>query len=176
MKVSTKITTLFDDDAQELMTGSLYPIYSHDSKPIISERTAMEVLQTFFELKLNRYYACIQKAKIAATRLGIGHIHIGSLMVDSYEEGVMYGYLYNPPLELHAWVEIDTKIIDFALAGTIEKGLATKDEVGPFLINRKPIILAGVRPPWAHYTTHEIVSLDHVRLLNIETAKELLNK
>jgi hypothetical protein len=169
MQATTKITTLFDEDSQEIMTGEMYEIYPNISTPVIKE-----IQQKIIDAKLNRYFDCIQKAKIAAIHLGIPAIRLGSLFVDSTEVGVQYGYNYNPPLELHAWVQIDNNVIDFALAGTIEKGLKTKDEFGSFLIDRKPIILAGTPPPWVHYQTHEIVLLEDVHILDKEFAKELL--
>lgn len=175
MEVTTKITSLFDEDAQDLMTDKMYPLYSDDELPIVRESEAAEIIRVFFNLKLNRYYDCILKAKIVANCYGIKTIHLGTLMVESTEDGVMYGYTYNPPLELHAWVQFSkSHIIDFALAGTIEKGLKTKDSIGPFLINREPVILAGVPATWMHYTTHEIVLVENVRSLDVETAKELI--
>jgi hypothetical protein len=177
MEVSTKLTTLFDEDSQDLMNGKMYLVYYGDVLPlIIKPEQVHHLLCAFHRLKLNRYYDCIQKAKITAEYLGIKEIHLGSLMIESTESGVYYGYLYNPPLELHAWVQLDTAIIDFALAGTIEKGLITKDEVGPFLVCREPVILAGTPAPWMHYQTYEIVSVENVNQLDIETAKELLKK
>lgn len=169
------MTSVFDEDAQELMTGEMYPIYSYGDK-VISEQIVKELLQTFFRLKLNRYYACIEKAKLVASYLGIASIHLGSLMVTSTEKGVAYGYLYNPPLELHAWVQVKDKIIDFALAGTIEKGLKTKDDVGYFLVDREPVILAGTPAPWMKYVTHEIVPVENVNVLGLDKAKEMLYK
>ena len=176
MNYTTKITTLFDEDAQELMTDKMYPLYSHNAPPLINEDDAAKAIFVFCNQKLNRYYACIEKAKIVANYFGIDVIHLGSLWVESTEDGVMYGYAYNPPLELHAWVEVDVGIIDFALAGTIEKGLMTKDNIGPFLINREPIILAGIAPPWLHYKTHQVITVDNVNVLeDVEHIKNLLS-
>lgn len=181
MDYTTKITTVFDEDSQQIMTNESYPLYSYGSNPIINKDDADALLQLFVKLKLNRFYDCIEKAKRVAKYFNIRSIHLGSLMIDSDESGVSYGYLYNPPLELHAWVQIYNNIInnyyniiDFALPGTIEKGLITKDEVGPFLVNREPVILAGTPANWMHYKTYEIVSVENVNVLDIETAKELL--
>src|SRR5665811_72825 len=99
MTVTTKLTSVFDEDAQALMSGELYPIYSHDSEPVIPKAIAKELLAIFCEQKLNRYYDCIRKAKGVAKYLGISHIHLGSLNVESIEKGVAYGYEYTPPLE-----------------------------------------------------------------------------
>jgi hypothetical protein len=176
MEKLTKLTTLFDEDSQELMTGESCLLYSHDDLPVIRQSEADELMKLFAKLKLNRYFDCIEKAKRVAKYFDIKNIHLGSLFLDSTEPGVSYGYLYNPPLELHAWVQVYGIIIDFALAGTIEKGLKTKDEVGPFLVGRPISILAGTPAPWMHYQTYEIVSVENVNQLDIETAKELLKK
>ena len=42
-------------------------------------------------------------------------------------------------------------IIDLALPFVIEKGLNTKDEIGFFLMDREPFILAGKPPSWIKY-------------------------
>jgi hypothetical protein len=174
MNYTTKITTLFDEDAQDLMTGEMYPLYSANDKPIMFTDDAKYIIQILFNLKLNRYFDCIQKAKVVAEHFKIKEIHLGSLFVESTEEGVSYGYKYTPPLELHAWVQSYGGILDFALPGTIEKGLQTKDSIGYFLVNRQPMILAGTPPPWVHYQTHEIVPIENIKQLDVETAKELL--
>lgn len=175
METTTTITTLFDDDSQALMTEQVYPIYSENKTPIVKESEAAILTKAFFDLKLNRYYDCIQKAKIVAAFFGVKNITLGSMFVQSVEPNVGYGYDYNPPLELHAWLGLHNGIIiDFALAGTIEKGLKTKDSIGYFLIDREPIILAGTPPPWIRYTPHEVLPLEKVNILNKETAKELL--
>ena len=176
MGTSTTITTAFDKDAQDLMTGEMYPIYSNDNKPILTEMQAKDLLKIFHLNKFNRYYDCIRKAKLTAKFFQVTAIRLGSLMLESTEKGVQYGYEYHPPLELHAWVQIEDNIIDLALPGTIEKGLQTKDDVGYFLVNRKPIILAGVPATWLHYETHEIISVKDVNILDTKSTKELFNK
>lgn len=174
MDYTTKITTLFDEDSQYLMNDEIYPAYSHNGKLRLQQDEIEDLLNTCYNLKLNRYYACIEKAKIVADYLGIPNIHLGSLMVESTENGVMYGYYFNPPLELHAWVQDGFDIIDLAVAGTIELGSKTKDDVGYFLIGREPVVVAGTPPPWLHYTTKQVVLLRDVNVLDIETAKELI--
>lgn len=175
-QVTTKITTLFDENAQEICTGQIYPLYSYESEPIIDESQAEQLLNVFKIIELNRYYACIEKAKIVAKGYQLTHIHLGSLLVDSEESGVSFGYHFNPPLELHAWAQLGKYIIDFALPGTIELGIKSSDEIGPMLKGRTPVILAGLCPPWLHYVTHEIIPVENVKVLNKETAKQLLNK
>lgn len=174
MGTTTKITSLFDRDAQALMADISYSVYSYGIKPRIKQESVNTILHSLYLQKLNRYYDCIAKAKWIATHLGLADIHLGSLMVDSTEKGVAYGYAYNPPLELHAWVQVGSYIIDFALAGTIEKGLNTKDEYGPFLVGRTPVVLAGTPAPWMHYQTYEIVDIDDVTIMDTEKAKSYL--
>ena len=180
MEYTSKITTVFDKDALKLMDKK-YPLYDDDGALIFSKTEAKHLFKILIKAKLNRYYDCIKKAKIVAEELDIKYIHFGSLKVESTEKGVMYGYSYNPPLELHAWLQLDSKInntiiIDFALAGTIEKGLITKDDIGYFLIDREPIVLAGKCPSWLHYKTYEIMLTKDVNTLNDEETKNLFNK
>lgn len=176
MAYQTKITTAFDSDSQCFVSGDVYHIFSNDEKPIISKVVAKKLMVTFATLKLNRYYDCIRKALIVAKELNQDSIRLGSLMVQSTEKGVAYGYAYNPPIELHAWVQINKNIIDLALPGTIEKGLKTRDDIGFFLIGREPIILAGLPPVWAKYTTHKIVKASEVAIMDKSSAKNLINK
>ena len=176
MGTSTVITTAFDKDAQDLMTGEMYPIYSNDNNPILTEMQAKDLLAIFHLNKFNRYYDCIRKAKLTAKFFQVAAIHLGSLMLESTEKGVQYGYEYHPPLELHAWVRIDNNILDLGLPGTIEKGLSTKDDIGYFLSNREPVILAGKPASWMKYVTHEIVLTEDINLLSIEKTKELLKE
>lgn len=174
MLSSTKLTTRFDSDAQELVSDKIYPVYPDNLFQVLSDSDIQHITNSFVHHKLNRYYDCIQKAKLAAEYLNIKEIHLGSLMIHSTEEGVSYGYMYNPPLELHAWLQIQDKIIDFALPGTIEKGLATKDEIGYFLVGREPVILVGIPAKWMIYRTHEIVKVDDISLMNLDKAKDML--
>ena len=98
MNYTTKITTLFDEDAQQLMSSEYYSVFSNDGFPIFRQEEANYLLSVFAKLKLNRYYDCIEKAKRAAKYFNIKNIHLGSLMVESTENNVSYGYLYKPPL------------------------------------------------------------------------------
>lgn len=174
--MNTKITSIFDNDSQVTMTNESYPVYSYLSESVLDQKDIDTLLRVFCSLKLNKYYSCIEKAKITATYMGIRDIHFGSLMVESTEDSSFYGYAFNPPFELHAWVQTHNAIIDLALAGTIEKGLITKDDVGYYLTGRKPIALAGTPPLWARYTTFEIHPIKNVNILNLNKAREVYEK
>jgi hypothetical protein len=126
--LSTNFTTIIED-VDKIMTGKeRYPIFGG----FVSEKEANAILSRF--VGLNLYWQCLPKAEITKGFLGIGEIVIGEIKV------------------FHAWVEITPDvIIDFALPGLIEKGLNSSDEIGPYIVDRDPIILAGKRPDWIFY-------------------------
>jgi hypothetical protein len=101
-----------------------------------------------------RRWMCLEKARWIAQHIG-GVVAIGSLTIYSRKFESSYGFEYNPPFEFHSWVLSDRKrggIIDFALPGCIEMGMELKDQYGPFLVGRKPIILAVHKAPkWLKY-------------------------
>ncbi len=82
---------------------------------------------------------------------------MGAAKVMSGDYMSTYGFEYNPPYEFHAWVVDNGNIIDLALPGVIEKGLITKDDVGYYLVKRKPVILAGTEPNWISYKQFELI-------------------
>lgn len=101
---------------------------------------------------LNRHWDCIPKAKMARRILGRGRIAVGALLVWSEDYTSNYGYYFNPPFELHAWLVLeDGSIFDVALPGVIEKGLTTCDEIGPAVIGRDCVVLAGKPKRWMDY-------------------------
>lgn len=103
----------------------------------------------------NRYWDCLPKAQIVKTITG-GVVCCGSCLIVSGDYKSEYGYYFNPPYEFHAWVEVENGIIDISLPGVIEKGLYTSDAVGPFLLDRTPVILAGKPDPkWMKYVKFE---------------------
>jgi hypothetical protein len=127
---------------------------------VIGNKLSLDMQQriqsAFCELTVK--WDCLPKAGIVASHIPEVKVVVGSLMVDSMEEGVEYGHAWNPPYEFHAWcVFPDREIIDMALPGTIESGLATRDRIGYYLVGREPCILAGKPPEWLHYTIHEYV-------------------
>lgn len=105
---------------------------------------------------LRRHWDCLDKAIITAKVLRRGKVVLGSLMLTSSDNSSQYGYYFNPPLEFHAWAQYGYNVIDVALPGTIEKGMVERDEVGPFLVGRSPIVLAGIPPEWAEYKYHQV--------------------
>lgn len=172
--MQTKIHTIFDG-ADERMTGEeKYSVFSNDEKPYLSQETANAFIKIFGRYNLRKHFSCLEKAMIVAEALDREMVNIGSLFVDSTEAGVNYGYAYNPPLELHAWVIKEGYTIDFAIAGTIEKGLMMRDEIGYFLKDRTPVVVAGIPAPWMHYNTNEIIPVSQLGVMSDELVKEIL--
>lgn len=152
------ITTCFDTlnaKTNEKMTGKeRYPVFGN---LLIPEQ--IEQIMSRME-GLNRYWDCIEKARIAKEVVGAGVIILGECLVWSEDYKSSYGFYFNPPFELHAWLQPVWRtrvIIDVALPGVIEKGLITSDEIGPCVIGRSPIIIAGKVPDWVTY--HPVIVL-----------------
>lgn len=128
--------------------------------PIIGNALSVSEMETIMKaLKgYRKHWNCFEKAKIVVEILGKGVVALGSLTVVSGDNRSTYGYMFNPPFEFHAWVQVsrDT-IIDIALPGVIDKGLTSSDEYGPYLVNREPVILAGKPLPWTIYETNEVM-------------------
>ena len=154
---TTGITT-FSQDSPRVTGKEVYPVLGD----LLSTKKAKEIQLEMKGLLL--HWDCIAKAKIAQRYFG-GVVVVGSLMVVSGDYKSEYGYYFNPPFELHAWVQFEESIIDVALPGVIEKGLTTCDAVGPFLVDRKPIILAASSPAWLRYEFFEVFQ-DHPKKLN----------
>jgi hypothetical protein len=163
---TTKMATLMDD-AGKLMTGDeSYPVIGtggEENGPLISAETIRAIIS---EMKgLNQHWDCLPKAQKAVNILGFGWIVAGSLLVTSGDYESQYGYYFNPPYEFHAWVVLDDprkypkpRLMDMALAGVIDKGLNTSDEVGPCLLDREPSILVGYPPDWCQYIPVEVIT------------------
>lgn len=102
------------------------------------------------------YWNCIEKARVAWRHLRVGRVVVGSLMVRSGNNTSAYGHHFNPPFELHAWLDLDGgNILDMGLPGVIAKGLKLRDKDGPILIKRRAIILNGQPIDWLHYEEAE---------------------
>ncbi len=145
MEISTNFTTIIED-VDKIMTGEeRYPILGD----LVTEEEAVKVLRAF--KGLNLYWECLPKAEMARIILGRGKVTIGEIRVMGGDYLSAYGHNYNPPYEFHAWLEVGDGIVDFALPGLIEKGLNTSDEIGPYIVEREPTILAGVRLNWMYY-------------------------
>jgi hypothetical protein len=109
---------------------------------------------------------CVEKACITKAHTSSGllvkqdnwKIAIGSIKIFSKDMQSTFGHNFNPPNELHCWLENDKKeIIDIALPGVIIRGLRAKDELGSFLAGRTPVVLAGEAPNWIIYKTENIL-------------------
>ena len=146
MPVTTKITS-FIQDQNIKMGDSFYPMQGS----AITINTANTILAECKKQELLKYWNCIEKAKLARSIIGVGTVYVGSLYIYSSDFLSRFGYEFNPPYEFHSWLQIGKDIIDIALPGVIEKGKNTSDEIGPFLIGRSPIILAGRPTSWMEY-------------------------
>ncbi len=143
---TTSLTTL-DKDRDKLMTGAEEPIVVGFA---VSYELVREIMKAY--KGLNVYWNCIEKAKIAQEFIGRGEVWMGAMMVASADWQSSYGHYWNPPYEFHAWVELGRgEIFDAALYGLILKGTETYDHVGPALIGREPVVLAGLPPKWMRY-------------------------
>lgn len=140
----------------KIITGEeIYPIVGDLLTPGKIERIMLRMKG------LSRYWNCIEKARIAREVLGFGEIVLGECLVWSNDFKSSYGFYFNPPFEFHAWVQIynspldwygkGMRIVDVALPGVIELGLATHDHIGPCVVGREPFILAGEPPDWVEY-------------------------
>jgi hypothetical protein len=153
MKMTTSFTNILEDQDQILTGEERYPVMGS----FLTEDQASEIYSRL--TGLNRYWNCIDKARITLDYLGRnkGIVVYGSTLIlcQHSDHIASYGYLYNPPYEFHAWVSMfDGYIIDCSLPGVIEKGLNTSDEKGPFLVNMNPFIFAGPKNmlPYIRYT------------------------
>jgi hypothetical protein len=153
--VTTAITSVFDD-MDKVMTGEeIYPVYGE-------LLTTSELIALIKKCRgLYSYWDCVRKAYIVKKYLNRGVIVAGECMVQSANKRSLYGHYFRPPFEFHAWWQeafdpaikcLRYPIIDIALPGLITKGLITKDEIGPMLTGREPVILAGNPEQWMYYT------------------------
>lgn len=151
----------FHEDKNELLSGNeRWPVVGRK----VDEETVGTILRSF--AGLGKYWDCLEKAKKSQKILG-GRVVIGELMVVSGDHKSGYGYYWRPPFEFHAWVELEGGgIFDGALPGVIEKGLRTSDTVGPYLVDREPVILAGEPRDWMKYQPKE--SLDQAMVASMK--------
>jgi hypothetical protein len=130
------------------------------------------LMKVFAQLKLNKYWSCLEKAHVVSIMFGTNNQNIitvvGSCFVKSLDGKSEYGYEFRPPFEFHAWNYVieegkRPKVVDVALPGVIEKGLSTFDSVGPALIGRDPVLLAGVEevPEWLRYRSVRPCAIDN---------------
>lgn len=126
-------------------------IEAGQSYPLLGDAITKSEKECILEdlIGLSQKWQCDAKAltTLLALRKSGRHgleMHIGSLFIWSKDHLSSYGFAYNPPLEFHCWVYCSKSnaIIDFALPGVIMVGLEMRDDVGPMLVVRKPVILA----------------------------------
>jgi hypothetical protein len=157
-----------DQDEGKVLTGKeRYPIVGNR----FSEEKVAQVLEAYKDL--NIFWDCLNKAVIAQEILGEGLITLGGLLVWSEDYTSNYGYYWNPPHELHAWVHVDYYIFDAGLPGVITKGLITCDDIGPAIVGRGPCVLAGAPKRWMEYKPRRILQPEQVRML-VEDGRNVL--
>ena len=144
MKAMTTKFALIDD---ERLTGKEdYPIVGE----AVPKDVVGEILQAYKGLRT--CWDCIDKARIAERIIGRGIVVMGGSMVVSVDMASSYGYYFNPPYEFHVWLSLGNgSIFDAALPGMILKGANTHDHIGPCLVGRDPVVLAGTPAKWMLY-------------------------
>jgi hypothetical protein len=153
--MSSKVMTL-EEDLSKVMTGK--ERYTVKGGLLNDKQAASLMVQC---KGLNLFWDCIDKAQLVKRFRGCGHVVVGSCMVLSRDGLSSYGHYFKPPYELHAWWQknpgTNQPVIDIALPGLIMKGMSSSDELGPFIVGRKPIILAGRPLKWMEYRPYEII-------------------
>jgi len=139
-------TIVHDAEFDVLMNGD-------EQYPLIGNKSRVAIVNSMIaECKgLPLYAGCLEKAIIAQKYLG-GTIFIGAMKAISEDGTSTYGFDFNPPTELHAWVEVQGLTVDLSLPGVIMRGLKLRDEIGPFLEGRTPSVLFGIPPEWLLYS------------------------
>lgn len=151
-------------------TGNDPKIIGNEVFPVIGGQISSDDLcKIFTQFKgLGKYWDCIDKARIArnylcATRGDDSYIIlIGSLYVVSSDYKSSYGYNYNPPFELHAWIfhPNTAGVYDLALPGVIERGQTLSDHIGPYIDKERiPSVAAFLLPTcpdWLLYQPYEV--------------------
>ena len=145
-----------DLNPQQLMTGEeRYPVLGS----LLNKVQANILLKRSKGFQL--YGDCLRKAATVYEFITSWEskvtISMGQLFVQD-PDGTQYGFSYNPPFELHAWVDVAGLIIDLALPGVILRGKNMRDDHGFFLSNTEPVILAGGVPYWLYYDARGVCS------------------
>ena len=122
---------------------------------LIDQKILNEIIKNCKGLKY--HWDCLHKSMITQQVIGSGFVAVGKTMVLSGDFKSSYGHYYNPPYEFHSWLIYKGGVIDVALPGLIETGLNFSDDQGPFLVNRKPVVLAGKPKKWMTYKVHDII-------------------
>ena len=164
---TTGMSSLLDDTEAVLTGDESWPIVGEgfaEDLALVPEETVWRIMREM--VGLNKYWDCLPKAKLAQEISNVGFVVVGSLLVTSGDGQSQYGYYFNPPYEFHAWVSLRPPslspgpILDVALPGVIEKGLITSDDIGPYLINREPVILCGYPPSWCQYVPAKVLTVE----------------
>lgn len=154
--ITTLISTAAADSEAKMPIKPIVPPITGD---FLSSKDLLVILKKC--VGLNLYWNCLEKAKIVKEYMGFGAVVLGECLVISKNGESAYGHYYLPPYEFHAWWQgrfsgeesnpTNNIIVDVALSGLIAKGLNTKDEIGPALVGREPIVLAGQPEQWMKY-------------------------
>ena len=138
------------------------PMSGEESYPVIGNLFFDEdFIQFYLVQKMMKRFkglplmgGCLEKARLAQEQFASTIIIAGKIRIASEDNTSFYGHDFNPPFEMHAWLIHNNNpnlIIDLALPGVILRGMKEKDEHGPFLTGREPVILAGKPPEWIVY-------------------------
>lgn len=159
LRLQNASETIVSDMGEDLIEGTeKYPIIGN----LLSEKEAEYFITLCIGLQTSAN--CYEKAMLVFKNQHLlsviseknkVRLCLGAIRVWSTDGRSAYGHDFNPPHELHAWIEVDDKIIDISLPGVIIRGINYRDQEGPVLIGRTPFILAGKVPKWIHYKTAE---------------------
>jgi hypothetical protein len=144
--------TLVNSFTNTIMTGE-------ESYPIIGGWSAQGMVERSFKLfadgGLFLEASCWEKACMVKKEFFLGtkdmKIVGGRIRVLSADLKSAFGYDWNPPTEVHIWLEWGKDLIDLALPGVIIRGMNTYDNIGPILTGRNPVVLVGTCPDWIIY-------------------------
>ena len=162
--VGTKMTERISADFEQggPMTGDeWYPVVGDIFDLEFVNLIVSDFMRKFKGLPLMG--ACNRKAQIVHAFIAPTAIIAGGIKVWNKDYSATYEHTFNPPFEQHWWLQYNQNsklIIDFALPGVILRGLKERDEIGPYLEGRKPVILAGEAPDWIEYFPYAKVILD----------------
>ena len=147
--MQTILTADFEQGGK--MTGEeWYPMIGGMFDIVEGNFLVKEIIKKFKGLPLMG--GCIEKNRIVNKYAYYTIQVVGAVEIISADGMSTYGHEFNPPFEQHSWlVDEEHRIIDFALPGLILRGMKEKDDIGPFLVGRDPVILAGLCPDWIKY-------------------------
>jgi len=120
-----------------------------------------KILGTEEELELSIFHGlaltgdCVNKALRAMSMplLREATFVLGSVRVFG-ENGNSFAFEYHPPLECHAWLELEEEIVDLSFPGVVTMANEYTDFHGNLGINRPVGVIIKKCPDWAVYTFH----------------------